>query len=285
MVNFDSSHKSIDGNIKKRDGKKILKRVLATGLIIANLITFAGGAKTMPCDIEDDHAHLYVNPNNQIERYIESEKSYVDGMDRTEEYIFINEEQSELLEFMNKKDLFRIDENSQAIQNIENQNQDYKEYRYRYIYMQPVPIVHSNGKSTFVTYNYIPIPKYSWTTDTTRNLTGEERVCHYMYYGYKVYQDAHGKYQMEQSKLYNSVSEIPSEYEYIGKKFTTVVNAEDYKECDYEDLAEFADEGYNDVADLKEDYGDVELDEMIDEYDDTVTTSMVNAESDYSINK
>ena len=283
MVNFDSSHKSVDENIKKKKGKSLTKRILATGLIIVNLITFAGCAKTMPCDIEGDHAHLYIDPDTKIERYIESEKSYVDGMDRTDEYIVINQEQSDLLKFMNKKDLFRIDENKEALQNIESQNQDYLEYRYKYIYMQPVPIVHSNGKFTFVTYNYIPITKYSWTTDQSRNLTGETRVCHYTYYGYKVYQDENGKYKMEKSDLYESISDIPDEYEYVGNKYTAVVNGDTYEVLDYEDLDDYEDVGYNSIEDAKEEYGDVELDEMMDEYDDTTTTSLANTNNDFDI--
>ena len=283
MVNFDSSHKSINENINNKKGKSLAKRVLATGLIIANLFTFAACAKTMPCDINDEHAHLYIDPDTKIERYIESEKSYVDGMDRQEEFIVIDQEQSDLLKFMNKKDLFRIDENKDALQNVENQNQDYIEYRYKYIYMQPIPVVHSNGKFTYVTYYYVPVTKYSWTTDQTRNLTGETRVCHYMYYGYKVYQTDNGKYKMEKSDLYDSISDIPDEYEYIGNKYTAIVNAEDKEILDYEDLDDFEDAGYNNVEDAKEEYGDVELGEMIDDYEDTATTSMIASNDDYDI--
>ena len=36
---------------------------------------------------------------------------------------------------------------------------------------------------------------YSWTSYPNRgNLTGEERMCHYVYYGYKVLKNAEGKY-------------------------------------------------------------------------------------------
>ena len=39
------------------------------------------------------------------------------------------------------------------------------------------------------------------------------------------------------------------------------------------------------LEDLKEEYGDVELDNMLDEYDDTVTTSMIDVDSNYDINR
>lgn len=264
MLKFDSTHKSMNGNINKIDGKKLFKRVIAIGLIIANLTTFCACAKTVPCNIEEDHAHYYVSQEQDVGRYIISEKEEVKGLERTDSYISINEEDVELLEFMNKHDLFKIEDNKDAIENIEKKDQDYMEYRYKYIYMQPVPHVHTNGKNTFITYSYIPVPQYSWTTDTTRNLTGETRTCHYMYYGYKVYQDAHGKYQLEKSELVDDLMELPSEYEYVSKDFSRIVNLDNKEELDYEDGKE------NDV-------GDQEVQEMLAEYD------IEEQEQDYDI--
>lgn len=259
MLKFDSTHKSVDGNINKIDGKKILKRAIAIGLIIANLTTFCACAKTVPCDIQEDHAHFYVSQEQDIGRYIMSEKEEIKGLERTENYVEVNEEDAELLQFMNKHDLFKIEDNREAIENIEKNDTDYTEYRYKYIYLQPIPIVHNTGKSTFVTYYYMPVPQYSWTTDTTRDLTGETRTCHYMYYGYKVYQDAHGNYQMEKSELVDDLMELPSEYEYVSKDFSRVVNLDNKQELDYEDGKE------NDV-------GDAEVQRMMEEYDVAETT-------------
>lgn len=256
MLNFDSTHKSVDGNIKEKKGKQIFKKIILTGLIIANLMSFSACAKTMPCDIEGDHAHYYVT-QEEMGRYIVSEKSEVDGMSRLDQYISINQEEEALLKYMNKHNLYRIDENKEAIQNIENTKEDFQEYRYRYVYMQPVPIVHHSGKSTFITYNYIPVPKYSWTTDTTKNLTGEERTCHYVYYGYKITQDAHGKYQMERSDYVDSISDLPSEYEYVSKDFYKTVNLENKQELDYEDG-------------IEDDIENQEVNEMIDDLDEGV---------------
>ena len=262
MLNFDSTHKSVDGNVNKIDGKKLFKRIVAIGLIIANLTTFCACAKTVPCDIEEDHAHFYVTQED-VGRYIMSEKEYVKGLERPDNYIEVNEEDIDLLEYMNKHDLFKIEDNRDTIEDIEKQDEDYTEYRYKYIYMQPIPVVHSTGKSSFVTYYYVPMPRYSWTTDTSRNLTGETRTCHHMYYGYKVTQDANGKYHMEKSELVDDLMELPSEYEYVGKNFTTIINLENKEALDYEDGKE-------------DDIGDKEVEQMMQEVD------VREAEEDYS---
>ncbi len=254
MINFDSSHKSIEGNLNKKKGKEWFKRILAAGLIIFNLVTFTGCAKTVDCDIEDDHAHYYVSQEEDIGRYVVSEKYSISGLDRTDEFIYVTPDEAELLEFMNKKDLYRIDENIDAIKEIEQGNKDFLEYRYKYIYLQPIPIAHPVGKTITISYSYIPVPMYSWTTNTNRNLTGETRVCHHMYYGYRVYQDEKGKYRMEKSELVDDISELPPEYQYISGDFTKIVNPDTKDELDYEDGTE-------------NDKGDEEVQEMMEEYE------------------
>ena len=235
MLNFDTNHQYVKGNINEIQGKKKLKNVLIAGLIIANILTFSGCTKNVTCDISGEHAHYYVN-DEYLGRYIVSEKSSVSGLNRTDNYIRINKEEADLLEFINKKGLFRIDENQYAIKNIVSNHQDHTEYRYKYFNIVPIPIVHSTGKITYITYNYIPMPHYSWTTDTSKNLTGEERICHYVYYGYKVIKNEKGSYEIIKSNPVDDLFELPEGYIYIKKDFYDVVNLYDKNEIlDYED--------------------------------------------------
>ena len=46
----------------------------------------------MPCDVEESHAHYYVNDDN-IGRYVVSEKSFIWGLNRLDDYILVNEEE------------------------------------------------------------------------------------------------------------------------------------------------------------------------------------------------
>lgn len=92
--------------------------------------------------------------------------------------LLVNKEREKLLEFINRKDLYKIDDNKDVIDNIMSNNREFLEYEYRYTYTTFIP----TGKSM------IPIVNtgYGWTTDKNRNLTGDVRLFHYKYYGYKV---------------------------------------------------------------------------------------------------
>lgn len=236
MLNFDDNHVSIEGNLNSKRGKKILRNVIIAGLVVMNLFVFSGCAKTVPCDITGTHAHYYVN-DDYMGRYILSEKSTVSGLNRSNNYIAVNEDDVELLKFINKKDLFRIDENKNAIEEITAKQTDYKEYRYKYFYLMAMPITHYNGKTTSVRFNYIPMTGYSWTTDSDKSrLTGEERICHYVYYGYKIAKNDKGKYQLEKSEPVDDIKDLPEGYDYIKEKFYDVVNLKNKDEIlDYED--------------------------------------------------
>lgn len=236
MLKFDSNHNYVEGNLNEKKGKKILKNIIIGGLIITNLLSFSGCTKSVPCDIQDSHAHYYVS-DEYIGRYVVSEKSSVSGLNRLDNYIYVNEEEKSLLEFINKKDLFKIDENRNAIDNITNNQIDYKEYRYSYYYLLPIPRTHTSGKHHYITYNYMPTIGHSWTSNPNRdNLTGEERICHYVYYGYKITKNDKGNYELEKSEPVDSISELPEGYDYIKEKFYDVVDLYNKDEIlDYED--------------------------------------------------
>lgn len=235
MLNFDNNHSYADGNIDEIKGKKKFKNFIIAGLVFSNLVTFSGCAKNVPCDISDSHAHYYVN-DDYLGRYIVSEKSSLSGLNRTDNYVEVRQEDAELLEFINKNDLFRISDNENAIENITNSHVDYIEYRYEYHYLIQQPIVVNNGKSIYTIPHSIPMTGYSWTTDTTKDLTGEERMCHYVYYGYKVVKNRNGVYEIIKSEPVNDLSELPEGYDYIKEKFYDIVNLYDKnKVLDYED--------------------------------------------------
>lgn len=236
MLNFDCTHSFVDGNLNKKNGKKKFKNIIIGGLIITNLLTFSGCAKNVPCDIQGNHAHYYVN-EDYIGRYVVSEKSSLSGLDRLDDYIFVNEEEEKLLKFLNKNDLFKIDDNKSVIDNITNNQTDYKEYRYKYYYRRPIPITYYVGNTTHVIYNYQRVEAYSWTTNLNKKgLTGEERTCHYVYYGYKVIKNDKGAYELEKSEPVDSIEELPEDYVYIKEKFYDIVNLHNKDEIlDYED--------------------------------------------------
>ena len=182
--------KNLNVNWKEFVERRGIPLVLATTLSIG----LAGCGEKAECDVPESHAHLYVNEEG-FSRYLEKEYLEYEGYTRCDDYISINKNDAEFLKFLDKKDLLKIDDNIETIQNIESENQDYIEYRYAYTYLMPIPHYHSNGKTSYVTYSYIPTTHYSWTSNPNHSrLTGEQRRCHHVYQACNIVKDEKGKY-------------------------------------------------------------------------------------------
>ena len=236
-------------NLRVNFGEFLGRRGAALVLAGTMLVGLTGCGEKAECDVKEDHAHLYISENN-FSRYLEKEYLEYEGYTRTEDYIVIDSEDSKLIKFEDKHDLLKIDENMQAIENLEESNHDFIEYRYAYTYMMPIPHYTRVGKMTTMYYTYIPTTHYSWTSDPNHSrLTGEQRRCHHVYQACNVMVDEKGKYVIIPSEYVDSISELNGEYTYIKKGFCKVVDAEYGYDLDYED-------GVEDDPDLVEDSED-----------------------------
>ena len=208
-------------------------RKLALALALVTPLTLSGCSKKADCNISVPHAHKYVNEMG-FERYINRENIRYDGYDRCEEYRVIEGEE-DLYKFLTKKDLLRIDDNLELINSIQESQDDYIEYRYSYTHLQPIPHTRKVGKTTTTYFTYIPRTRYSWTSDPNHSrLTGETRLCHYVYVAYKIEKNEKGKYVLIPSEQVDDIREVMDEYPYISKKYIKVVNING-EEVDYED--------------------------------------------------
>ena len=148
---------------------------------------------------------------------------------------YVDYQEQQLREFEKKKGLIRIEDNIEYLTELQKSEQDFLEYRYAYTYLQPVPIVHTTGKTTYTTFMYIPVTHYSWTTDENHSrLTGETRVCHHVYQAYKVVEE-NGKLKVVDSPQLEDILETKGEYPYFKEKVSYIVNKKDNQEVDYED--------------------------------------------------
>ena len=68
--------------------------LIRVGLICGTLLfsPTGCGSKTVDCEIEGKHVHLYVSESNLLSRYIESERERIKGLNRTDEYLPLTEE-------------------------------------------------------------------------------------------------------------------------------------------------------------------------------------------------
>ena len=237
MLKFDSTHKKLKERIRSINWMKVGLTGLAAitlSTAIAVPIYDIQSAKD-PCDINGNHAHLYMDSDTKIERYIDSEYKQYDGLVRLEDYKMIDKEEAQELKFLNKHDLFRIDQNQEQLDLAQEQLQNQKEYRFSYTetihWTTPIKV----GKGWSVIHHYKDVTRYSWTNDQSENLTGETRDVQYMYYGYKVTQDANGKYELEKSDLVEKLSDLPDGYNYVSRDFYRAVDPITKEVLSYED--------------------------------------------------
>jgi len=195
----------------KKNKYKLVKTAV-TCLIIASTFT-ACGAQRVDCNIEGQHVHLYVNENRNLSRYIESEKQQIDSFYRTEEYLPLTEETSQIT----KNDLYQIEDNLDYLnEKISSYKPRRQAYVYDYIYgtyydygygYDPMTGEYDYvyGPKTGYHYDYewrdIPLDKY--TKDQVRDIT-------YKFRFYKIKEDG-----TLDSKLFNSLDEVTKEYKYF----------------------------------------------------------------------
>ena len=223
-----------------------IKKFLALSGISLVLVSTAGCGKKADCDIKDYHAHKYVN-NDGYCRYIDSEYLTYDGYERQDDYEYLNPIEKDYNKFLKSKRILRIEENIDAIQRAQEKNKDFLEYRYAYTYLMPVPIVHSTGKTSFITYMYVPTTHYRWTSDPNHSrLTGETRVCHYVYASYKIEKNEKGKFVLIQGPENQDIISTRKDYPFIQEKYYKIIDLANGLDASYEDMEN------DDVANIEE---------------------------------
>lgn len=216
--------RKIDINFKKLIELRGVPLTLAATILVTGL---SGCSKKAECDVDNEHAHLYINEGGYIAWYDKEYLEY-DGYTRQDEYIPLDEDNSELIKFLDKKDLISLDDNLDVILSETEKNHDFVEYRYSY----REKITRWVGKVPMKRW----VTRYSWTRDANHDdLTGEVRTCHYVYQGCNVYKDDSNKYVVIPSDEVDDIKDLIGNYKYVRKNYYKVVSLNDGKEIDYED--------------------------------------------------
>ena len=223
---------------------KILNKMLnlrgvALALVVSTATTgLAGCGKKSDCSIDEYHAHKYVDEDGYI-RYIDKEYLSYDGYDWSEDYVSLSKDQRKLYDFLDEKKLLKIEDNLDNIMKKQEENVDFIEYRYEYDYLLPIPQTTTIGNVTSVSYIYVLTTHHSWTTDPNhKGLTGEQRLCHYVYEAYKIEKDDKGKFVLIPSSEVDDLTTVMDEYPYIKEKYYKTVDISSGKDLDYEDMKE-----------------------------------------------
>lgn len=174
------------------------------------------------CGIESAHAHLYINDEGYI-RYIPEEYLEYGDYQRTNGYINIEGEE-ELYAFLDKNGLVRIEDNLDIISTQMEENKDYLEYEYSFINYEKKPIANIVGGVLHVSLVNMPFEDFAWTNNANHdNLTGRQRLCHYVYTGYKIEIDERGNYVLIPSEEVDDIREIADEFPYIKQDYYRII--------------------------------------------------------------
>lgn len=224
-------------NIKKMVKLRGVPIALAATVLATSL---TGCGKKAECNIEGSHAHLYTNEEG-YNAYYNKEYLEYDGYERHDEYVPLTKDEVALYKFLDKKDLISLEDNLDVILTQQEQNQDYVEYRYSY----KKRVTRLVGK--------VPVrrtvTRYSWTRDPNHSgLTGETRLCHYVYQACNVYKDEYGNLVVVPSEDVDDIRDLVGDYTYVRKVYYKVVNCENNLEVDYEDGQDPEDEVVKDNA-------------------------------------
>jgi hypothetical protein len=237
MLKFDETHESLDGKVSVRTPGRLFKSVVFGVTVIIMLALFSGCAATVECGLEGRHAHVYKDSSGYTV-LIESEKAYkfFDGelIDRTEDHVFLSEEQAQILDYANKHGLISLKVNKDHILDNTKDLGGVKEYEYTYDDLRYMQNMYEIGDQTYYQSTPYYVTERAWTTDANhKDLTGKERVSKCLYYGYKIQQDADGKIEVVKSEGYESLDDLIDDGYVFGDKKCHVIEY-DYGEISLE---------------------------------------------------
>ena len=214
MLNFDDTHKSIVGCLSDNKNKFRIRNFIINGLLITSIFLFSGCTKNK--EEKTFYAYRVINNDSFIELVISDnfKEMYTDS---TINYIKIQEEDKNLIEYERQEGLIRIDSNRNKIKEIISNQNEHIEYEYEFIWKQKVEHF-VDGKK--IATSYVPKTEYRWTTNSNEdNLTGNKRNVSYCYYGYKVVLDENNNYVTVRSDLFSNFKDLPKEFTYIKSIF------------------------------------------------------------------
>ena len=205
--------------IKENFGKRII--IFALSGILS--LTGTGCAENAKCNIPDSHVHLYTKNINglSLQKYLFSERVMMNGYERCPDYIVVTKEDEEVYEL--------LDGTFDGVTNWDYlfyqmaNHHDYLKYYWEYWTTQTYTVTDSNGKTSVKTRR---VRHSGWGTNPNYSAnTGEVRLYHHRYFGYKVVLED-GKYKLRKSRAVDDIREIIYEYPYFSEDCITKVYSE-----------------------------------------------------------
>ena len=219
-------------NIKlKSVGKKILALVLVPFML-------SGCARRSDCKVPTAHAHKYYRNASYgtIYTYLDCEDIMVGSYVWTKDYIDITKDDEAFLRV--KGDMFDGEKNWGYLYNYMASKKDYLEFYYDYTTRKHY--TDEDGKEQVKKVRHT-----GWSTDPRcEGATGEVRVNHYRFYGYKIIYK-NGKYITKKSGAVDDIRSIIDEYPYFTMDCSTLIGGNSHR-CKVKDLPNLKPSDFND---------------------------------------
>ncbi len=197
--------------------------------LLAGLLLFGKSGAKSNCDISSKHVHKYIKPISEsivLERYVDSEKLSYHGFEWTSDYMTVNKEDEALYGLLSKSDLFDGVTNWDYLYNKMYNNHDYLMFYYEYSSIESTTSIDADGN---VSVSTRPVTYSGWHRDpNSYDNTGDVRVYHHRYYGYRVIRKNDEIY-LARSPLADDINDIIEEYPYFNERCTKEV----YKQYKY----------------------------------------------------
>ena len=195
-----------------------LKRTAAFVLALSIPLATSGCSKKSGCELPSRHFHLYIKDSNlgTISKYIDSENTDYWGYEWTPDYIEVTKEDEKAFDAM--YGLYDGKDNWDYVFNyMKHKSKDWFEFYYKYYTEETETYEDSDGKTRTKTKR---VKHSGWSTDPThRGNTGETRLYHNRFYGYRIV-FKNGKYIKERSNDVDDVRDIIDDYPYFDEEFS-----------------------------------------------------------------
>ena len=181
-------------------------------------------------DCNERGYHLHKYEKDGLVRYFPKEKLKYRGYKWTKDFVYVNRDDEELVDFELRKGLIKISDNIDYLTSERENNNDFVQYEYSYTKNEVTYTYQNNGKSSSPTPHFSTRTVYDWAEkpDEDCDLTGYARTGHHMYVACKVERNNRGKLVLVKSPEVENLLDIKDEYPYIQEDHT-VIKYEEYK--------------------------------------------------------
>ncbi len=195
---------------------KIIKSGIAAGAMIASLIT-SGCSMDVECNVNEPHAHMYVDKYTGLSKYILGEKEQVSDFVRQEQYSKLTDDLKIICEY----DLCTISDNKENFYFLVDKMGDTtrEEFKTEYVYGYYVGWGFGyNPMRNKYEYFFGGHTGYHWESDW-KDISLDEYTDNPVrdtYYKIRLYKISDGKLE---TRLFDSVDEIDEEYNYFNENY------------------------------------------------------------------